>query len=85
MVEVAGTSTTTGTFPLATAPFTYTISGSKVTIGPRVLKAYVLPATVTTFNSAAVTSALAVSPPLNVTVTGGGQTVPNLVLPHYSP
>jgi prepilin-type N-terminal cleavage/methylation domain-containing protein len=78
---------------LTAAPFTYALSTStasgsgngQVTIGPRVLRAYVVPASVTTWGPAAVSAAYVASPPLNVVVTGGGQTVPNLVLPHYSP
>jgi prepilin-type N-terminal cleavage/methylation domain-containing protein len=63
---------------------------SRVTIGPRVLKAYVFPSsvyTVATFRSAVSTgspAAYAVAT-LNFTANSGPQTVPNLVLPHYSP
>jgi prepilin-type N-terminal cleavage/methylation domain-containing protein len=61
----------------------FTFTGSKITIGPRVLKVYVIPSVYTSFNSAAVSAAYVVSS-LNVTATGGNQTV-NLVLPHYQP
>ena len=60
----------------------FSISASNVTIGPRVLKVYVAPASATTF-AGAVSSALYTTT-LNVTLVGGTQTI-NLVLPHYSP
>ena len=72
----------------------YTLSDPKITIGPRMLKAYVLDGSVVT-NSTTFRAAVAHAPDpllgpvffvsaLNITATGGGQTVPNLVLPHYS-
>jgi len=72
---------TTGSFP--------TVSASNVTIGPRVLKVYVLPSSVTTtsqFDTYVSNSAnpIYASTTLNVTLTPGAQTI-NLVLPHYSP
>ena len=57
---------------------------AQVTVGPRVLRAYVLPAGTAAFNHAAVVSAYAVSLPTTVACTGGNQAVPTLVLPHYS-
>jgi prepilin-type N-terminal cleavage/methylation domain-containing protein len=68
--------------PIATTTWSFAVSG---TIGPRVLRAYVLPSTVVTFNAAAVSSAYLISAPLTITATGGAQTLPNIVLPHYSP
>ncbi|MGA3068374.1 MAG: type II secretion system protein [Tepidisphaeraceae bacterium] len=68
------------------APITYSgqfsISASNVTIGPRVLKVYVAPASDTTF--ANVVSSALYTTTLNVTLVPGTQTI-NLVLPHYSP
>jgi prepilin-type N-terminal cleavage/methylation domain-containing protein len=62
---------------------------SNVTIGPRVLKVYLLPATVQTasqFNTYVSNAAnpIYTTSTLNVTLVGGTQTI-NLVLPHYSP
>ena len=65
--------------------FQFSLSGSDVTIGPRVLRVYVLPNTTAAFNTAAVLSAYAMSAPMTVTVTGGSQSLPNIVLPHYLP
>jgi len=60
----------------------------RVTIGPRVLRAYVLPASVNTValfrSTVAAGSVYAVSPPLIFTALPGGQFVSTLVLPHYS-
>jgi prepilin-type N-terminal cleavage/methylation domain-containing protein len=60
----------------------FLISASNVTIGPRVLKVYVAPASDTTF--ASVVSSALYTTTLNVTLVPGTQTI-NLVLPHYSP
>ena len=93
----SGAWVTPGTSSLA-IPYSgqFSISASNVTIGPRVLKAYLLPDSITTLNDFTsyvqnATSATPASTPgiyaestLNVTLTGGAQTI-NLVLPHYSP
>lgn len=63
----------------------FSISGSFVTLGPRILKAYAIPSTYTTFNSTAVMNAVAVSQPSSIVAVGGGQRVPNLILPNYGP
>jgi prepilin-type N-terminal cleavage/methylation domain-containing protein len=64
-------------------------SYTNVTVGPRVIKVYVLPASVTSVSGfrSAVSGGTYTSNPsttLNVTLTPGAQTI-NLVLPHYSP
>jgi len=65
-----------------------------VTIGPRVIKAYVVNSSmvtsVATFRSNANSTPGSAGPvyavaTLNVTAAGGAQAVPDLVLPHYSP
>ena len=72
----------------------YALSNPNITVGPRVLKAYVVNASVN--NVATFRTAITLPPnpaagpvyfvsALNVTVTSGAQTAPNLVLPHYSP
>jgi prepilin-type N-terminal cleavage/methylation domain-containing protein len=78
----------TGQFP---NPLNPNPTYSNITIGPRLLKVYVLPASVTTVsafnsyvNSASTTNAIYASTTLNVTLVPGTQTI-NLVLPHYSP
>lgn len=94
--EALAANTSVGPSNALTPPFTYLVPG--VTIGPRVIKAYVIDSSVLspTANLAAVKAAIANQPnastgPVfftsssNITVTGGGQTLPNLVLPHYSP
>jgi len=68
---------------LSTNSWQATLSDARLTIGPRVIKAYVIPSTFTTFNGTAVSAALAVSSQ-NVTLVGGNQSV-NLILPHYMP
>ena len=96
-VEVFDSSATppTGAPTYATAlanGFAFTIPAGAATIGPRLLRAYVLPGgttnlnNVSTFNlaQAPTGSSLALSPILPVTVVGGGQTIPSLVLPFYS-
>jgi len=60
----------------------FTVSG---TIGPRVLKAYVLAGSGTSFNAGTVAAAHAFSVPLDIIATGGGQIVPNLVIRNYTP
>jgi len=81
-----------------TTNWSYSISASNVTPGPRVLKAYVVDATtipdITHFqaaSSASVSSPNPTSGPvffvstLNLSIAGGTQNVPILVLPHYRP
>jgi len=77
----------------ASSYLSFSISGSNVTIGPRVLKVYVLPpkavvggTTAAQFKTYISNSANTVyaTTTLNVTLTPGSQTI-NLVLPHYSP
>jgi prepilin-type N-terminal cleavage/methylation domain-containing protein len=80
-------------------PYTGQFSIPQVTIGPRVLKVYLLPATVvhagkgsdlTYFANYVINAATDINNPiyasaaLNVTLVPGSQTI-NLVLPHYSP
>ena len=59
----------------------FTVAG---TIGPRVLRAYVVPFG-TTWGPGVALAAIAKSAPLNIVATGGGQTVPNLVIRNYAP
>jgi hypothetical protein len=83
--------------PLSASPWQYTLSNAKITVGPRVLKAYVVDATVITdatsfrlkaassVNYSASAGPIFFTTTLNLAVTSGSQTAPNLVLPHYSP
>jgi hypothetical protein len=73
---------------------TATDGSGNVTIGPRVLKAYVVNSSVVTAVASFRANAGSAPSPagpvylvstMNVTAIGGGQTVPDLVLPHYSP
>lgn len=94
--ETLAANTFAGSSNALVSPFTYLVPST--TIGPRVIKAYVIDSSVlaTNANLAAVKAAIANQPnaatgPVfftsssNITVSGGGQTLPNLVLPHYSP
>jgi hypothetical protein len=72
-------------------PATDTSPYTAVTIGPRVLKVYVLPASVTTpaaftscVSNPTATNPIYATSTLNVTLVPGTQTI-NLALPHYSP
>lgn len=67
----------------AGAPWQYTLPGA--TPGSRVLRAYVIPSSNTTFTSTAVRAAVAVSQPLSIVAIGGGQRVSDLMLPNYAP
>jgi prepilin-type N-terminal cleavage/methylation domain-containing protein len=95
-VEIADQGAASGSalyWPSTRTSFSFTISSitnNNVTIGPRVLRAYILPANTSSFTSTTISSLGSGQPfiesqPLPVTVTGGYQTVPTLVLPHYAP
>ncbi|MGA2500860.1 MAG: prepilin-type N-terminal cleavage/methylation domain-containing protein [Tepidisphaeraceae bacterium] len=77
-----------------TVNWSYVLANTRISIGPRVLKAYVVDSS--RVNSANFANQVALPPnsttgpvyftsTLNVTATGGSQTVPDLVLPHYNP
>lgn len=88
VADANATNGQTGYWPTAVANgFQFSIPNA--TIGPRVIRAYVLldppsPA-LSTFSTTTAVSAHTVSLPLTVTAVGGGQNVPTLILPHYSP
>lgn len=89
VADANATSTQTGYWPTAAASgFQFTIPNTIATIGPRVLRAYVVldpPSGLSTFSTTAPVSYIAASPPATVCVTGGGQTLATITLPHYSP